>query len=221
MTRYPSRASQPAIVIIWFGLLCIIGFTLQTVFSAEPSIPANEVQTRIECLTPDGQLSAILRPHTIDQHSATSIINETTVSCQLREGETTFVIALPKHINCDRLTFLNQNAAASGELKIAVSDSHLSANSPDWIEVDGIILFFHKRQFNLSLLGIETRFVRLSFHVDPTQANVGARSDASFRSSALPTAINPRFVKARLQRSEQQLTLGPVAVGQISSSPNN
>ncbi len=36
----------------------------------------------------------------------------------------------------------------------------------EYIQVDGIIPFAHKRLFNLSLLGIEAKYVKLSFHVE-------------------------------------------------------
>ncbi|HXX42543.1 MAG TPA: hypothetical protein VEI58_09800 [Chthoniobacterales bacterium] len=204
MTRYPSCISRPAIAILWLSLLCAAGFMLQTVFSAEAPESRDEVQPKIECLLPDGQTCAILRPHDVDPRSSATIIDDTTVSCPLRQGETTFVIALPKNVNCDQLTFVNENAGASGELKIAVSESRLEANSPKWTEIDGIIPFSHKRLFNVSLVGIETKFVRLSFHVDPT-SNVADRAASSFQSSALASAINSRFAKVHMQRAEMLL----------------
>src|ERR1700751_5566342 len=118
MARYPSRAAQPMIAILWLGLVSAVAFALQNVFSAEPSKPENDAQTEIECLTPHGQASTISPLHNVDPGSAVSIIDKTSVSCPLREGETTFVITLPKNTNRDRLTFVNENAAACGELKI-------------------------------------------------------------------------------------------------------
>ena len=220
MTRYPSRISEPAIAILWLTLLCAAGFTLQTVLSAEPPQSADGLQTKIECLLPDGQTSAISHPHDVDPRSAASIIDDATVSCPLREGETTFVIELPKNANRDRLTFINENAAASGELKIAVSDSHLAATSPKWSEVDGIIPFSHKRLFNLSLLGIETRFVRLSFHVDSADSKVAGSPKVSFQSSALASAINSHFVKVHSQQSEFFPLFGWLAANSLGSTSN-
>jgi hypothetical protein len=159
---------------------------------AEPS----ENTPKMECISPDGQLSKILRPHIVDPTSAAAVIDESTVSCPLRAGETTFVIALPKSSAPDRLTFVNENAAASGELKIAVSDLHLPANSPNWTEVDGVVPFSHKRLFNVSIVGVETKFVRLSFHVEATQGDVKKVATVAaigFRSLTLAKAIDAHF----------------------------
>jgi hypothetical protein len=42
----------------------------------------------------------------------------------------------------------------------------LPASSPRWTEVDGSISFSRKRLFNLSMLGVEARYVKLSFQVE-------------------------------------------------------
>src|SRR5205814_2814411 len=66
----------------------------------------------------------------------------------------------------DRFTFVNENAAARGELKISVSNYRLPASSSKWTEVEGVIPFARKRLFNLSMLGVEAKYVRLSFRVE-------------------------------------------------------
>src|SRR5213079_3753981 len=119
-------------------------------------------------------------------------VDSDTISCVLHEGETTFIIALAKNSTADRFTFLNENAAASGEIRIAVSDSPLPPDSPKWTEVDGIIPFAHKRLFKLSMLGVETRFVRLSFKVDG-QLQESAHVSHPFQASVLTAAINSSF----------------------------
>src|SRR4051794_31073657 len=83
---------------------------------------------------------------------------------RLRKGDTEFVISVPKASAVDKLTFLNENAAA-GELVISVSNDRLAADSPKWTRVEGAISFEHKRTFDLSLLGIDAKFVKLSFRV--------------------------------------------------------
>jgi hypothetical protein len=128
----------------------------------------------------------------------------------LKEGETTFIIELPKNAPRDRLTFLNENAAASGELRIAVSDSALPVDSSKWVEVDGIVPFAHKRLFKLSILGVETKFVRLSFRVDG-QSEKSASISQPFRDSILSETINSRFAKLREQRRELNLAAASVA----------
>ncbi|MFN2477061.1 MAG: hypothetical protein ABR526_12070 [Chthoniobacterales bacterium] len=89
-----------------------------------------------------------------------------TLSCPLQEGQTTFIITLPGTTVVDRFTFLNEAAAARGEFKIAVSNDMLAATSPKWTEVDGGIAITDKRLFSVSMVGIEARYVRLSFNVE-------------------------------------------------------
>src|SRR5437773_917352 len=57
-------------------------------------------------------------------------------------------------------------AASRGELKISVSNYRLPASSSKWTEVEGVIPFARKRLFNLSMLGVEAKYVRLSFRVE-------------------------------------------------------
>src|SRR6476469_6089839 len=80
---------------------------------------------RIECVTPDGQKNPVSKLPTIDPAAAALIMEDDTVSCLLQEGETNFVVELPKKRLLDRLTFLNENAFARGELKIAVANDRL------------------------------------------------------------------------------------------------
>ena len=181
-------------------------------------------RAQVECITPDGRLSAVSSATSIDRHAPASIIDDQTISCSLREGETTFLIALPKGAPHDRFTFVNENAAASGEFRIAVSNSPLPADSAKWVEVDGIVPFAHKRLFNLSMLGVETRFVRLSFHVENSSQKVADRSarDAArisntFRASALSEAINSNFAKLHGQHQDVAISFGSLSVAPLPS----
>lgn len=94
------------------------------------------------------------------------VMDDGSVSCPLDAGETTFVVTLPKKSPLDRFTFINENATARGELKIFVSNQLLPASDPNWTVVDGAIAFKHKRLFNLSLVGVEAKYVKLSFRVE-------------------------------------------------------
>jgi hypothetical protein len=120
---------------------------------------------RIDCITPDGRLSAVPSAGEKDSRAAALIKEDDTLSCPLQEGETTFIISFPKASLLDRFTFINENAAVRGEMKIAVSKDQLPADSPKWTDVSGKTEFISKRLFNLSLLGVEARYVKLSFHV--------------------------------------------------------
>ena len=120
----------------------------------------------IDFIGPDGRVVAV--PSTTDRNSSATalLLDDDTLSCPLPEGDTTFVITFPRTSALDRFTFVNENAAAAGEMKIAVSNYRLPAHSPKWGEVNGTTQFTGKRHVDLSLLGVEARYVKLSFHVE-------------------------------------------------------
>ena len=88
------------------------------------------------------------------------------VSSPLPEGDTTFIIFLARSSALDRFTFINENKPACGELRIAVANEKLSADSDKWTSVDGPVSFKRTRLFNVSMLGVEAKYVRLTFHVE-------------------------------------------------------
>ena len=162
---------------------------------------------QIECITPDGQFGRISRLSSHDPNAAALITEDDTVTCVLQEGETNFVIELPKVAVPDRFIFVNENGKARGELRISVSDHRLAPNSSEWKDVEGVIPFVHKRLFGVSLLGIEARYVRLSFRVEvPTSSHdlEGLTNTAklsvpkeSFSESALQDALNSTIAPDR------------------------
>jgi hypothetical protein len=121
---------------------------------------------KIDWITPDGRVAAVLNASDNNASATALLMDDDTLSCPLKEGETTFIITFPKTSQLDRFTFLNENAAAEGEMKIAVSNYRLAPESPKWTEVTGSVAFSRKRLFNLSLVGVEARYVKLSFHVE-------------------------------------------------------
>jgi hypothetical protein len=152
---------------------------------------------RIECVTPDGHTGQVSKLANSDPGTAALIGEDDTVTCLLQEGRTDFVVELPKAPVVDRLTFLNENAVARGELKIAVSNKRLRPDSPAWVEVDGIVPFSHKRLFGVSLLGIDAKFVRLSFRIEKagriapvTASTKGEAADDSFDASIMNAALD-------------------------------
>src|SRR2546421_2868780 len=177
-------------IFLVLGAIAFSGFVAFT-GRAEAGSPIQK-SPQVEYITPDGQFSSLSDTRPTAQKPSAAFVDSDTISCVLREGETTFIIALPKNSTADRFTFLNENAAASGELRIAVSDSALPPNSPKWTEVDGIIPFAHKRLFKLSMLGVETKFVRLSFKVD-RQRQDSVRISNPFRTSFLAAEIDSKF----------------------------
>ena len=129
-------------------------------------LPRMNCGTKIDCLTPDGRLVAVPSAGEKNSSAVALIMDDDTLSCPLQEGETTFIISFPKTSPLDRFTFVNENAEVKGEMRIAVSNFRLPANSPKWIEVRGKTALLHKRRFNLSMVGVEARYVKLSFHVE-------------------------------------------------------
>jgi hypothetical protein len=92
-------------------------------------------------------------------------LDNNTVSCSLPEGDTTFIISLVQSSPLDRFTVINENLAR-GEFRIAVSNEKLSADSDKWTPVNGAVSFQRKRLFNVSMLGVEAKYIRLTFHVE-------------------------------------------------------
>src|SRR5256886_7602536 len=168
---------------------------------------------QIEYIAPDGQFSSLTAAHPTHYKQTAAFGDSDTISCVLKEGETTFIIELPNNATRDRFTFLNDNAEVCGELRIAVSDSPLPAGSPKWTEVDGIVPFAHKRLFKLSILGVETKFVRLSFKVDG-QRQESAHVSRPFQTSVLTAAINSSF--SRLHEPGRDLSVAAVSVAALS-----
>jgi len=100
------------------------------------------------------------------------VMDQDTVSSTLPEGDTTFVIFIARSSAIDRFTFINDGRSARGQLRIAVANEKLSADSEKWTSVDGAVSFKSKRLFNVSMLGVDAKYVRLSFHVEH-EDNVG------------------------------------------------
>ena len=110
----------------------------------------------------DGRVVAA--PTTASDSSVSALIlDDDTLSYPLPEGETSFILTFPRVSLLDRFTFVNESAAAEGEMKISVSNSRLPADSPKWAEVNGSTPFTGKRLVNVSLLGVEARYVKISF----------------------------------------------------------
>ena len=206
---------QSAKIFLAISALAFVGFTAAD-HSCYAESPARK-SAQIEYITPDGKFSSVTAARLAPHAPAAAFVDNDTVSCVLREGETTFIIQLPKNSPRDRFTFLNENAAACGELRIAVSDSPLPADSPKWTEVDGIVPFAHKRLFKLSMLGVDTKFVRLSFKVDG-QRRDSARISHPFRTSVLTAAINSSFTK--LDERGLDLSVATASVAPLPAKQN-
>jgi hypothetical protein len=177
MIRIPSKISFRRGLISWFALLLLGSLAASAIAANEPgpnpeatnkakNLAQMNCGAQIEGIMPDGRMATIANRSSWETNPTALIMDDDTISCPLQGGQTTFVITLPNASLLDRFTFVNENAAARGELKIAVSNYRLPANSSKWTEVEGVIPFARKRLFNLSMLGVEAKYVRLSFHVE-------------------------------------------------------
>lgn len=205
MSRFPSLIRSRCAVAGWFGALVLGGLVVQ-LLSAGAASNTNETNSQsenrdrtndaaqIECVTPDGRVSPLANPGVSNPGAPALMMDDETISCALPEGETTFIIPIFKAALTDRFTFVNRNAAACGEFNISVSNSHLPADSPKWTQVSGIVPFVHKRLFNLSMLGIEVKYMKLSFHVEKANqvTGLGLYRDEKEPADAIPkTATLP------------------------------
>jgi hypothetical protein len=98
------------------------------------------------------------------QGQAPLILGNQPLRYALPEGETTLIVYVPNAALLDRFAFINEDTVR-GALKIAVANCPLSPTDPNWNAVSGDIAFAHKRLFNLSMVGVEAKYVKLSFHV--------------------------------------------------------
>jgi hypothetical protein len=119
----------------------------------------------IDILGPNERVRAFSSATQKESGATALIMDDDTLSYALEEGDTTFVLTFPKTSLLDRFTFVNENAGAEGDVQISVSNYRLPVQSPKWVEVSGSSSFTGTRLFNLSLLGVEARYVKLSFHV--------------------------------------------------------
>jgi hypothetical protein len=165
------------IVLCVLAGLAFSGAPIQPSLAAGPPTAAEESNAaknlvrmncgaKIDCITPDGRLVAVHSAGEKNSSAAALIMDDDTLSCPLQEGETTFIISFPKTSLLDRFTFINENAEVQGEMKIAVANYRLPADSPKWTDVSGKTAFTSKRLFVLSMVGVEARYVKLSFHVE-------------------------------------------------------
>ena len=145
----------PTIVALIFS-----GAFLQPTFGEEPNTTASTKTSSKNLSRIDSSPKSVSPPQT-----SRLIMKNDAISCPLPEGESTFIISFLRISRLDRLTFVNENANVKGEMRIAVSNHRLPADSPKWIEVSGKTAFTQKRRLYLSMVGVEARFVKLSFHV--------------------------------------------------------
>jgi hypothetical protein len=163
-----GRCGASALLFLAVSVLPVVAEDTTAAFDV--SNPAKNL-ARMNCGATIGLVGAdgrlLVAPSTTHGTSGVTalILDDDTLSYPLQEGETTFLLTFPRVSLLDRFTFVNENAAAEGEMKIFVSNSRLNADSPKWVEVNGSTPFTGKRLVNQSLIGVEARYVKLTFRV--------------------------------------------------------
>jgi hypothetical protein len=169
--------------------LVFLAVVLNSAFAGETTIDAQSAsqaktasydKTALSDLNPAKNLARMNCGATIEVSGATGklvslaekesgvsalLLDDDTLNYPLPEGDTTFILTLSRTSTLDRFMFVNENAAAAGEITVAVSNYRLPTQSRKWNEVNGSTPFTGKRLFDLSLLGTEARYVKLSFHI--------------------------------------------------------
>lgn len=99
-----------------------------------------------------------------------------TLRCSLPVGATSFVFRMKDLAERRSVTLVNKNGAAAGELWVAVSNLPLAVDNPGWRTVEGAIRFREKRSFTLSLVGVEAKYVKVTFRVEAPSGKMTAGS---------------------------------------------
>jgi len=151
----------------------VLAFCLALIVSS--SMPAHGETARL-AIAPaphsQRQVNNVGRPQ---QRAINLTVNNEKIRFNLPKGVTSFVIPLssPNQQRC--FTLENGNVTAKGTFSIATASKPLAANDANWNVVAGAVRFRQKRQFYLSLVGVEAKFVRLTFQIDGPGKSVQAR----------------------------------------------
>jgi hypothetical protein len=164
-------------------LLCVLGATMLLLLSGRTSVRADEDASvtrlddlkepaknlartncgaTIDLIGQDGHVVTVAKQ---DANPNSLLLDDDTLNFPLPEGDTTFILSFPRTATLDRFTFVNENASAEGEMTIAVSNYRLPARSRKWHEATPSASFTGQRLIDVSLLGTEARYVKLSFRL--------------------------------------------------------
>jgi hypothetical protein len=155
--------------------LCVAAaLILSSIASAHGDAPMSEqAEHRPHGLGPTGSGLQIdcVAPGKAEAFSLT--MSDAKIRYTLRRGATSFIIRLAAEDQRRCFTLENENMAAEGRFSIAVSNERLAADNPRWSVVAGAVPFRHKRLFDLSLIGVEAEFVKVTFQVDDPEKITG------------------------------------------------
>lgn len=153
--------------------LLFTGFTAFAGDNADLAATANQAKNlaRLNCgahidrILPGGRIVAFANAPQNSADPSTLLLDDDTLSCPLSLGDNVFVVTLPHISVLQRFAFINRSVAAQGEFEVAVSNYRLGSTDPAWTSVQRPTSFDKERLINLTMLGVEARYVRLTFHV--------------------------------------------------------
>jgi hypothetical protein len=96
----------------------------------------------------------------------TLLLDDQTLNYQLGAGDTSFLISLPKISLVDRFTFISENSAARGSVRVAVSNSRLPIKDDNWQSAGRDVRLLDQRFVNVPLTGLEAKYLRVTFHLE-------------------------------------------------------
>ncbi|MEY2539072.1 MAG: hypothetical protein QOG67_2812 [Verrucomicrobiota bacterium] len=180
--RLLTRRRGSGVTIIIGLLACSILMPPSTrAADAEGSDAANNAKnvarincgTRIDWISPGatGLINISSREQTASAESL--LLDDQTLNCRLSRGDNTFVLTLPRISLLNRFSFINEQATASGSVEIFVSNYRLSPNDSRWQTTNQNVSFSGRRFVNVSLVGIEAKYIRILFHVEKEGAIAG------------------------------------------------
>ncbi len=119
----------------------------------------------IDRILPGGKIVTFTNGPANPADPSTLLLDDNTLSCALALGDNVFVVTLPHISVLQRFAFINRSGIAQGEFEVAVSNYRLGSTDPAWTSVQRPTAFDKERMINLPMLGVEARYVRLTFHV--------------------------------------------------------
>jgi len=176
MIRLPSRIHIGRLAVAFIASIVVVGLVESMLAGDSGSVfgTNNDAKNlarmicgaQIECVNPNGAMTRASQRMIQDPATAALIMEDQTVSRSLGNGETIFIVTLPRISVLNRFAFLNENAAARGQVQVSVSNYRLSPKSSQWNEVSPGVSFNGKRIVDLFIPGVEAKYVRLSFRVE-------------------------------------------------------
>ena len=119
----------------------------------------------IERVLPGGRVDTFASADSATNSPGALMLDDNTLSCPLAVGDNTFIISLPRTSVLQRCAFVDRNSLAQGEFELAVSNYRLGSSDSGWKKVLQPTVFGKESIINVSMLGVEARYVRLTFHI--------------------------------------------------------